>query len=255
MPCLQHAIGHVQRACSLQPEPTQRNQAVGSHHVEIAGATGEGEWRMHIADDRSASSRQLVDIVLRWCNPVETSQQLGGASEPLSSILRLVRQDAGTKLTAYSPDWQSDAGAALPTRGHTSTRATEYVAPGERLALGSDATVLMQGLHSAADQFISGVPVSSSTQRWIEVRDPSTQRHVNQVPETTCTEFDAAVESSKLAFFSWRTRPIPQRQRVMHQFLALIHSYKDDLAECITREQGKTLSDAHGDVFRGLEVR
>lgn len=74
------------------------------------------------------------------------------------------------------------------------------------------------------------------------------------MPQVTIAEFDHAVESSKMAYYDWRSRPIPQRQRIMHQFLALIHNYKDDIAECITREQGKTLSDAHGDVFRGLEV-
>eukprot|EP00892_Ulva_mutabilis_P009848 jgi/Ulvmu1/7235/UM035_0022.1 len=112
----------------------------------------------------------------------------------------------------------------------------------------------LQGLHSAADLFISGGAVESSTRRFIDVKDPATQTCVNKVPEITVSEFEQAVESCKTAGFEWRTRPIPVRQRVMHKFLNLIHHYKDDLAACITEEQGKTLSDAHGDVFRGLEV-
>lgn len=96
--------------------------------------------------------------------------------------------------------------------------------------------------------------MKSTTERFIDVKNPATQRNVNKVPEITSSEFTQAVSSCKVAGVEWRSRPIPIRQRVMHKFLHLIHQYKEDLAECITTEQGKTLSDAHGDVFRGLEV-
>lgn len=101
---------------------------------------------------------------------------------------------------------------------------------------------------------MSGEAIASSTECFIDVKDPATQRHVNKVPKITSSEFDRAVESCKMAGVDWRTTPLPQRQRVMHKFLHLINQYKRDIAACITREQGKTISDAHGDVFRGLEV-
>lgn len=85
--------------------------------------------------------------------------------------------------------------------------------------------------------------------------NPATQEVVNRVPESTPEEFDRAVASASAAFPAWSRTPVPTRQRVMFKFLELIHKHKDELAQSITLEQGKTVSDAHGDVFRGLEVR
>eukprot|EP00955_Chlamydomonas_euryale_P050382 354545-Chlamydomonas_euryale.AAC.4 len=68
------------------------------------------------------------------------------------------------------------------------------------------------------------------------------------------SEFNGAVESAKAAFPKWRDTPIPTRTRVMLKYQELIRDNMDSLAESVTAEQGKTLSDAKGDVFRGLEV-
>lgn len=64
----------------------------------------------------------------------------------------------------------------------------------------------------------------------------------------------AATAAAQAAFKTWRDVPIQQRQRVMFKLQQLIRDRTEDLAQCITREQGKTLADARGDVFRGLEV-
>ena len=64
----------------------------------------------------------------------------------------------------------------------------------------------------------------------------------------------AAVDSSAAAFKKWRNVSVSERQRVMFRFQALIRENMDELAGLITKEQGKTLADARGDVFRGLEV-
>jgi acyl-CoA reductase-like NAD-dependent aldehyde dehydrogenase len=106
-----------------------------------------------------------------------------------------------------------------------------------------------------ADLLIDGELVKSSTSSWIDVRDPATQEVVNRLPEATAEEFDRAVSSAKAAFPAWANTPVPARQRVMFSFLEQIKQHKQFLAESITREQGKTVSDAHGDVFRGMEVR
>jgi hypothetical protein len=52
----------------------------------------------------------------------------------------------------------------------------------------------------------------------------------------------------------WREVPITTRQRYMFKLQALVDKHKDELAQSIVKENGKTLADAHGDVFRGLEV-
>jgi malonate-semialdehyde dehydrogenase (acetylating)/methylmalonate-semialdehyde dehydrogenase len=76
---------------------------------------------------------------------------------------------------------------------------------------------------------------------------------VARVPETTKEELAAAVESSKKAFELWREVSAQQRARVMMKFHALLNTHKDEIAKLITEEQGKTLADAHGDLYRGIE--
>ncbi|GAV69554.1 Aldedh domain-containing protein, partial [Cephalotus follicularis] len=101
---------------------------------------------------------------------------------------------------------------------------------------------------------IEGSFVDSKSLASIDVINPATQEVVSQVPLTTNEEFKAAVSAAKYAFPSWRNTPVTIRQRVMLKFQELIRRNIDKLVMNITTEQGKTLKDAHGDVFRGLEV-
>ncbi|XP_026449497.1 methylmalonate-semialdehyde dehydrogenase [acylating], mitochondrial-like [Papaver somniferum] len=101
---------------------------------------------------------------------------------------------------------------------------------------------------------IGGEFVDSQASSTIDVINPATQEVVSQVPLTTNEEFKAAVSAAKQAFPSWRNTPITSRQRIMFKLQELIRRDMDKLAMNITTEQGKTLKDAHGDVFRGLEV-
>ncbi|XP_030943939.1 methylmalonate-semialdehyde dehydrogenase [acylating], mitochondrial [Quercus lobata] len=101
---------------------------------------------------------------------------------------------------------------------------------------------------------IGGAFVDSQSLASIDVINPATQEVVSQVPLTTNEEFKAAVSSAKQAFLSWRNTPVTARQRIMFKLQELIRRDIDKLALNITTEQGKTLKDAQGDVFRGLEV-
>ncbi|KAH8519897.1 hypothetical protein H0E87_001370 [Populus deltoides] len=101
---------------------------------------------------------------------------------------------------------------------------------------------------------IGGKFVDSQSSSTIDVINPATQEAVSRVPLTTNEEFRAAVSAAKQAFPAWRNTPITTRQRVMLKLQELIRRDIDKLAMNITTEQGKTLKDAHGDVFRGLEV-
>lgn len=82
----------------------------------------------------------------------------------------------------------------------------------------------------------------------------ATQEVVSRVPETTPAEFQAAVDAAKAAFPAWRATAVPTRARVFLKLQQLIRENMEELAASVTREQGKTLADARGDVFRGLEV-
>ncbi|KAL4555932.1 hypothetical protein LXL04_038566 [Taraxacum kok-saghyz] len=101
---------------------------------------------------------------------------------------------------------------------------------------------------------IGGSFVNSQSSTFIDVINPATQQVVSQLPLTKHEEFKAAVSTAKQAFPSWRNTPITTRQRVMLKLQELIRRDMDKLAMNITTEQGKTLKDAQGDVFRGLEV-
>lgn len=101
---------------------------------------------------------------------------------------------------------------------------------------------------------INGQEVQSKTSKWIEVHNPATQEVVSLVPVATQDEMKAAVDSAQQAFSSWRNTPVTSRQRVISDFLGLIKRHQQDIAQTIVRENGKTMADALGDVFRGIEV-
>lgn len=86
------------------------------------------------------------------------------------------------------------------------------------------------------------------------VKNPATNEVVGMVPEMTNQEFDDAVSLAKDAFQEWKNVPLQQRQRIMLKLQQAIRENTDDLAYLISLENGKTLADAQGDVFRGLEV-
>ena len=103
-------------------------------------------------------------------------------------------------------------------------------------------------------QLINGQFVQSNTDEWIDITDPATQEVIAKVPQTTNDEINQAVTSAQTAFATWRKTPITTRARIFLKYQSLIRDHMDELAEILTAEQGKTIADARGDVFRGLEV-
>eukprot|EP01018_Ginkgo_biloba_P037317 Gb_14990 [translate_table: standard] len=101
---------------------------------------------------------------------------------------------------------------------------------------------------------IGGEFLDSQAQEWIDVINPATQEIVSRLPVTTPEEFQAAVHAAKQAFPAWKNTPVTSRQRIMFKLQELIRRDMEKLAVNVTTEQGKTLGDARGDVFRGLEV-
>lgn len=101
---------------------------------------------------------------------------------------------------------------------------------------------------------IGGQFVESKTTEWRDVVNPATQEVLARVPFATAAEIDAAVASAKEAFKTWKKTPIGTRARIFLKLQQLIRENMGELAALLTAEQGKTLPDAEGDVFRGLEV-
>jgi malonate-semialdehyde dehydrogenase (acetylating)/methylmalonate-semialdehyde dehydrogenase len=101
---------------------------------------------------------------------------------------------------------------------------------------------------------IGGEFVESKARDWRDVVNPATQEVLARVPFATAEEVDAAIRSAHAAFATWKNTPIGARMRIMLKYQALIREHMPRIAKTLTAEQGKTLPDAEGDIFRGLEV-
>ena len=101
---------------------------------------------------------------------------------------------------------------------------------------------------------INGEFVQSTTTQWRDVINPATQQVLARVPLATADELAQAVAAAKAAFPAWRKTAIGTRARIFLKYQQLIRENIKSLAAMLTAEQGKTLADAEGDVFRGLEV-
>ena len=101
---------------------------------------------------------------------------------------------------------------------------------------------------------INGEFNESKTTQWRDVINPATQQVLARVPLATEEELAAAVASAKQAFNTWRKTPIGTRARIFLKYQQLIRENMAEVAAILTAEQGKTLPDAEGDIFRGLEV-
>ncbi|MES2184763.1 MAG: CoA-acylating methylmalonate-semialdehyde dehydrogenase [Pseudomonadota bacterium] len=101
---------------------------------------------------------------------------------------------------------------------------------------------------------IDGQFVESRTTQWRDIVNPATQEVLAQVPFATADEVAAAIASGQRAFKTWRKTAIGARARIFLKYQQLIRENMRELAAILTAEQGKTLADAEGDVFRGLEV-
>src|SRR5450830_437430 len=102
--------------------------------------------------------------------------------------------------------------------------------------------------------FIGGRRVDTTSDRYADVFNPALGVPVARVALGTAEEVDSAVASAVAAFPAWSNTPPLTRARVLFKFLQLIQQHADDFAAILTREHGKTFSDAQGEVARGIEV-
>ncbi len=93
-----------------------------------------------------------------------------------------------------------------------------------------------------------------ATECWGYVQNPSTGEAIARVPMCGAKEVDEVVRAARLAFESWSRVPAPVRASKLFAFKSQLESHFDELAALVTRENGKTLDEARGDVRRGIEV-
>jgi malonate-semialdehyde dehydrogenase (acetylating) / methylmalonate-semialdehyde dehydrogenase len=85
------------------------------------------------------------------------------------------------------------------------------------------------------------------------VYNPSTGDVIAECPAGGKAEVDAAVEAAHAAFPMWRETPAVERARVFFRYRQLVENNFDRICETVSREHGKTLAEARGSVYRGLE--
>jgi malonate-semialdehyde dehydrogenase (acetylating) / methylmalonate-semialdehyde dehydrogenase len=105
----------------------------------------------------------------------------------------------------------------------------------------------------AVNHWIGGKQVVSTSGRSGMVTNPATGTVIAEVGFASPEDVDLAVAAAKAASIEWRATPLSKRAEVMFRLRGLIVEHRDQLAEIISRENGKTIADALGEVARGLE--
>lgn len=102
--------------------------------------------------------------------------------------------------------------------------------------------------------WIQGREDLGSSKRTAEVFDPALGEVSKLVALANSADINAAIEVASAAFPSWAETSLARRQAVLFNFRELLNRKKSELAEIITAEHGKVLSDALGEITRGQEV-
>jgi len=101
--------------------------------------------------------------------------------------------------------------------------------------------------------YINGA-VSTQAERFSDVFNPAEGVVQARVAQATVQTVDQAVAAAKAAFPEWSEQSALRRARILFRFKELLDQHHRELAALITREHGKVLSDAMGEVTRGIEV-
>lgn len=102
--------------------------------------------------------------------------------------------------------------------------------------------------------WLSGVRVAGTSGRSHDVTDPATGRVSAHVALANSEEVNTAATVATAAAREWGKLSLSRRNKVLFRFRELLQTRADDVAALITAEHGKVLSDARGEVERGLEV-
>src|SRR5688572_20028809 len=102
--------------------------------------------------------------------------------------------------------------------------------------------------------WIGGQLVPGTSGRSGPVFNPAAGRQTGAVDLASVEDVDRAVATAKEAFESWRLVSISKRVDIMFRVRELVHDRREEIARYLTAEHGKVLSDALGEVARGLEV-
>ncbi|UKS27118.1 CoA-acylating methylmalonate-semialdehyde dehydrogenase [Paenibacillus sp. HWE-109] len=101
--------------------------------------------------------------------------------------------------------------------------------------------------------WIGGEWIASASTQTEPVYNPATEEILAYIPISTKEEVDQAVRNSQEAFQSWSRTPVPRRARILFKYQQLLVDNWEELARIVTRENGKSYTEAYGEVLRGIE--
>jgi malonate-semialdehyde dehydrogenase (acetylating) / methylmalonate-semialdehyde dehydrogenase len=107
---------------------------------------------------------------------------------------------------------------------------------------------------SIVDNFIDGKLTKVLNGKTLPVDNPSSGEIISSVPLSGMKEVDEAVKSAKSAFLNWSTIPIKERAQVFYRYKALLENKMKELAELVSLENGKIMSEAIAEVEKSIEV-
>ena len=104
------------------------------------------------------------------------------------------------------------------------------------------------------EHWIAGKSTAGTSERTAPVWNPATGEQQAEVVLGSVADVEAAVAAARDAFAEWSQASLSKRTKVLFSFREILNARAGELAEVITDEHGKVLSDAMGEVQRGLEV-
>ncbi len=90
--------------------------------------------------------------------------------------------------------------------------------------------------------------------RTYPVYNPATGEAISQIPYATPADVDSAVRAAHKAYPVWREMPVVDRVQPLYRFKALLDKNAEELAQILTRENGKTIDDARMEIKRGIQM-
>ncbi|HZJ39782.1 MAG TPA: aldehyde dehydrogenase family protein, partial [Demequina sp.] len=101
---------------------------------------------------------------------------------------------------------------------------------------------------------IDGEWRESATEKYMPVTDSSTGRVFAETPSCTAAEVEATIESAQKAFETWSAKPASVRTQVLFRFRALVEEHMEELTFSTSREVGKNLDEARGEIVKIIEA-
>ncbi|HEY7604099.1 MAG TPA: aldehyde dehydrogenase family protein [Gaiellaceae bacterium] len=102
--------------------------------------------------------------------------------------------------------------------------------------------------------FVGGEWVDAASGETFESTSPATGELIGTFPKSGAEDVDRAVEAARAAYDEWRLVPAPARGEILYRFGALVREHKEELALLMSREMGKVLPEAGGDVQEAIDM-